>query len=921
MEANKIYIQEKWGNTLMRWNLWAPPAVMALLLIIIAQYNFLTFHTLAELFAIVISFVMFAFAWSTRVFSKNNFLLFLACGYFWVGSLDLIHALVYKGVDIIVEGSGNLSVQFWIGTRYSEALLLLAASFIITKKQNGYFLFTFFGLIAIGLMALIFSGNFPTGFVEGKGLTDFKIYSEYLIILILLLALISLLRQKKNLSTEEKSFIAVSIVMTMFAEMAFTFYVSIYGISNLAGHIFKLFSYWFIFQAIVISNLKRPYSELREREERFRDFTDTASDWFYEMNESLRFTFFSNQFTEFSGIDAKSLIGKTRQETGLDIKNESVRQNIEDMEARRPFKNFEHSRKRSDGSIVHMSTSAIPVFNMDGSFKGYRGTGTNITERKRAEGALLKMSQAVEQSSATVVITDLDGNIEYVNRKFVETTGYSAEEAMGKNPRILQSGHTSPEEYETLWKTIAAGKEWHGKFHNKRKDGSLYWEHANISPIKAADGTIMNFVAIKDDITERVALEEKLRQTYDELELKVEERTRELSESMQKAEAATRVKSEFLANMSHEIRTPMNGVIGMLELLRGTNLTDQQKEFMVLAMHSAEMQLHVINDILDFSKIEAGKLILEELPFNPLDVVTNISSMMANQANIKGIKLSHFIAPDANQLVMGDAARLSQVITNLVSNAIKFTDDGEVSIHATVEHEGGDKVWLRFEVTDTGIGVDQEAMNALFDPFSQADSSTTRKFGGTGLGLTIATQLTELMGGRISVESELGSGSTFWIYIPFAKEGSAQGQTYKPLETTQVNPNEKPAVPTYEARVLLVEDAFINREVACGMLAKVSIEPDIAKNGCEAVEKITANTYDLVLMDVQMPEMDGLEATRQIRKHEEANSLPRTPIIAMTALAMAGDRDRCLESGMDDYIAKPVREEELIKKMDHWLMG
>lgn len=288
-------VKEHWGGALVNWRLWGPPTVMSVILVAIAQFSFLGFHTLAELFAVVISFVMFALAWSTRRLSPNNFLLFLACGYFWVGALDLIHTFVYSGMDVFVKGSGNLSVQFWLGARFLESGVLFAAPFMVARPQNGYVLMGLFGAVAAAVVLLIAWDLFPTGFVEGEGLTPFKVYSEYVIVLTLVAALVALYRCRGPISRTEKTLISVSIAMTICAELAFTYYVGVFDLSNLAGHIFKLFSFWFIFRAIVLTNLEHPYALLRENEGNLRKALAVAdrankakSDFLANMSHEIR---------------------------------------------------------------------------------------------------------------------------------------------------------------------------------------------------------------------------------------------------------------------------------------------------------------------------------------------------------------------------------------------------------------------------------------------------------------------------------------------------------------------------------------------------------------------------------------------------------------------------------------------------------
>lgn len=373
-------------DTLLNWRIWVPPSIMAVLLIGVAQFDFLTFHTLAEFFAIIISFLLVVFAWSTRNFSRNNFLLFLANGYFWIGSLDLVHTLVYKGMNLYVEGSAALSVQFWIGARYLEAFLLLVAPFAINKRQNGYLLFSFFGFLAIGLTSLIMTGNFPDGFIEGQGLTQFKIYSEYTIVFILFVALLALFRYGHNVSTQEKQLIAASILLTIGAELAFTFYVSVYGLSNLVGHIFKLFSYWLIFQAVVISNLQKPFYELKA-------LTDYNRFLFNNSPIGLFLTDMSGTLVEINTTFSK-IIGRT-VETTLPLSPSDIspskyasedRRQLSELEEKGSYGPYEKEFIHRDGHLISVQLSGKIVEQKNSRF--ILSSVEDISERKKLEDQL-----------------------------------------------------------------------------------------------------------------------------------------------------------------------------------------------------------------------------------------------------------------------------------------------------------------------------------------------------------------------------------------------------------------------------------------------------------------------------------------------------------------------------------------------------
>ncbi|CAK0762590.1 two-component system, sensor histidine kinase and response regulator [Gammaproteobacteria bacterium] len=661
-----------------------------------------------------------------------------------------------------------------------------------------------------------------------------------------------------------------------------------------------------------------------------------------------------------------------------------------------------------------------------------RLVGERTHELQLANDSLKFLNFALDEH-AIVSAADVQGHITYANDHFCSISGYTREELIGKNHRIVKSQEHSEEFYRAMWRRIAHGEVWHGEIKNSKRDGGYYWTSATIVPFLDEKGKPFKYISIRTDITERKKMEE------------------ELAAALDVANAATRAKSEFLANMSHEIRTPMNAIIGLTGLCLNTELSAKQRDYLHKVFASAESLLGILNDILDFSKIEAGQLDIENIPFDLDQVFDNLSTLISNKAYEKSLELLFFRPPHIPLQLVGDPLRLGQVLTNLTNNAIKFTSTGEVIVSVGMIGRSDNLVWLEFSVCDTGIGMTAKQQQRLFKSFSQTDSSITRKYGGTGLGLAISKQLVQMMGGNIHVKSTPDVGSSFIFSVPFgvvepsdhepremnralrdlcvmvvddnvtsaeilssylesyafqvtvcpsAREAfdilRESGNTFKLIlidwkmpdingveaavlikmdllpETPPkiilitassredfvrvpgaefldgilnkpINPsllfntitelfsgilplpmsthkNGEPNMALLHsiqgARILLVEDNEINQEIASELLREANFVVDIANNGQEAIEMLVPGRYDCVLMDVQMPVLDGLEATRKIR---EDVRFAKLPILAMTANAMIEDRKITRDVGMNCHIAKPIDPQELFRALVEWI--
>ena len=558
---------------------------------------------------------------------------------------------------------------------------------------------------------------------------------------------------------------------------------------------------------------------------------------------------------------------------------------------------YELTYIRQDGSRFPAVVSVTALRDAQDAIIGYLLIGTDNTARKLVEAEQKKLDQRlrdqqfytrslIESNIDALMTTDPSGIITDVNKQMEALTGCTRDELIGAP---FKSYFTDPERAEAGIKLVLSKKKVTDyELTACARDGKQTVVSYNATTFYDRGRTLQGVFAAARDVTERKRVEAELQQ------------------AKAAAESASQTKSDFLASMSHEIRTPMNAIVGIADLLAKTPLSPEQDKYVQIFRRAGDNLLHLINDILDLSKVEASQLELERTGFSLNDLVEKVTEMVAARAHEKGLALVCEIAPKVPTDLVGDPTRLRQVLLNLLGNAVKFTDSGEVALRVTQAADSSIPGALRFTISDTGIGIPGEKLGAVFERFTQADSSTTRRYGGSGLGLTISKRLVELMGGRIWVESGVGKGSVFSFAVPFEIWAGAKRHTAVAAGTG-------PEPPLAALHVLLVEDSPDNRTITMAYLQDTPYRVEIAENGAIACEKFIAGHYDLVLMDRQMPVMDGLTATRAIREWEQANHRQPTPIIALTAAALKGDQEKCMAAGCTAYLMKPIKQEVLLQ--------
>lgn len=900
--------------------------------------TYLPFHTVLELIAILISFMVFILSWNLRNQLPDGQLLVIGFAFLIVGFVDFAHSVSFLGMPAFVTPSGTeKAINFWLVGRAVAAVALFTVAIARPPRLSpascyaalaGALLFS----LATFWLGIAHPDWWPRTFIAGQGLTPFKINSEYAIALVYGVSAVLLGRRAVNTRNEDMAWLAAAAWVLGLAELFFTLYSRVTDLYNFLGHAYKFIAYFMIYRALFVAGVRAPYQLLSLERARLRSIVNTIPDLVWVKDTRGVYLFCNRTFEKLFGAPESQIIGKT--------------------------------------------------------------------------------------------------DYDFVDRSLADLFRENDQKA-------IRHGGPCKNEESLKFKTGS----YTGMFETTK------------TPIYDDTGTVIGVLGITHDITEAKRIQAELSQAREHLEEQVSQRTAQLREAKEAAEAAALAKANFLANMSHEIRTPMNAVLGMAHLALAADPPPKVRDYLRKIMLSGQHLLGIINDILDFSKIDAGKMDIEKVEFDLETVFQSAMGMISERCSQKGIELVLDMPSNVPRRLVGDPLRTEQALVNYLNNAVKFTDRGEIILRVRLEDRRTEEITLRFEVHDTGVGIDSQKRAQLFQAFQQVDSSTTRKYGGTGLGLAITKRLAEAMGGEVGVESELGAGSTFWFSARFSVATSASeespigkaaglcrvlvvddnlharesaagmlqsmgflsramasgldalaeisraagaGEPYdvlvvdwkmphmdgialaqkakelslepppriimltandenelraaasglnisavlpKPLTMSRLfdglsqalgySPPENAkqgregagpkvlAQAIQGARALVVEDNELSQEVAVGILKELGLQADVACNGAEAIDMIARQKYDVVLMDVQMPVMDGITATQRMRQDHRYDDLP---IIAMTASVMQSDRDKCLVAGMNDHVSKPIEPGDLLNKLLRWVV-
>ncbi|MGA0405353.1 MAG: PAS domain S-box protein, partial [bacterium] len=607
----------------------------------------------------------------------------------------------------------------------------------------------------------------------------------------------------------------------------------------------------------------------------YRVLLENVPDALFVLNTEWKITFANTWAEEIFGysredLDLRSLADLLIQPTQAMPKIQEITLLPPDGQGR----SVECFARHQSGNVLPVEISAVRSQTSQGTM--IMVSVREISARKQAEQTMRKLSHAVRFSSAMTIIADRSGCIEYVNRKFIEVTGFAEEDVCGQQMVQFYQTDSTNNAYGELWETVTVGQEWQGELQARRKNNQDYWARMLVAPVLEDNGDLSSVVVMQEDIT--------VQKQYE----------RSLHEAMEAAKAANAAKSEFLANMSHEIRTPLNAVIGLAQLCIQTRLNPQQRDYLDKIASSAQSLLGIINDILDFSKIEANKLELEETNFSLDSVFKNVSTMLSIRALEKNIELLFDVPPSLPEQLVGDPLRLGQILTNLTNNAVKFTERGEVVIAVEELERATDIIRLRFTVRDTGIGIPAEQLSQLFRSFTQVDSSTTRKYGGTGLGLAICKRLVEMMGGEIRVQSTVHQGTSF------AFELSLRMASSRPASRQMI-------ANCRNLRALIVDDNRTSCQILEQQLQALELQTEAVHSGEEALRRVGRGAFDLVLIDWRLGGgMDGIRTAKLIGSELELEKLPK--ILLVTAYGRDDLWPRAQQAGVGGMLIKPIQK-------------